>query len=44
MARSDIFHPDFQPLPYWWEAYTPAAGELAPVPRVTLSRSRIFYV
>src|SRR5437016_2794762 len=33
MARSDIFHPDFQPLPYWWEAYAPAAGELADVPR-----------
>src|SRR5215470_17983096 len=33
MPRSDIFHPDFQPLPYWWEAYTPAAGELVPVPR-----------
>jgi glycine/D-amino acid oxidase-like deaminating enzyme len=33
MARGDIFHPDFRPLPYWWEAYTPAAGELVPVPR-----------
>src|SRR4051794_41852464 len=33
MARSDIFHPDFQPLPYWWEAYAPAAGELVDVPR-----------
>jgi glycine/D-amino acid oxidase-like deaminating enzyme len=33
MARSDIFHPDFQPRPYWWEAYTPSAGELADVPR-----------
>jgi glycine/D-amino acid oxidase-like deaminating enzyme len=32
MARADIFHPDFQPLPYWWEAYEPSAGELAPVP------------
>src|SRR5258706_294986 len=33
MARSDIFHPDFQPLPYWWEAYAPSAGELVEVPR-----------
>src|SRR5438067_1818329 len=32
MPRDSIFHPDFQPRPYWWEAYTPAAGELAPVP------------
>src|SRR5437763_496890 len=32
MARSDIFHPDFRPLPYWWEAYEPTAGELAEVP------------
>src|SRR5437763_9382511 len=33
MARGDIFHPDFLPRPYWWEAYTPTSGELAPVPR-----------
>ena len=33
MARDSIFHPDFQPLPYWWEAYMPAAGELAEVPK-----------
>src|SRR5438046_4223129 len=33
MPRSDIFHPDFQPLPYWWEAYAPAAGALVDVPR-----------
>src|SRR5712672_1237448 len=33
MMRSDIFHPDFQPLPYWWEAYTPAVGELVDVPK-----------
>src|SRR5438067_2673335 len=33
MARSDIFHPEFQPLPYWWEAYAPAAGELRDVPK-----------
>ena len=29
----DIFHRDFTPTPYWWQAYTPAAGELADVPR-----------
>src|SRR6478752_6906186 len=33
MPRSDIFHPEFQPLPYWWEAYAPAAGELRDVPK-----------
>jgi glycine/D-amino acid oxidase-like deaminating enzyme len=32
MARADIFHPDFQPLPYWWEAYEPSAGEPVDVP------------
>src|ERR1700694_4675514 len=32
MPRSDTFHPDFQPLPYWWEAHAPSAGELADVP------------
>jgi glycine/D-amino acid oxidase-like deaminating enzyme len=31
----DIFHQDFTPTPYWWEAYTPAAGELVDVPRST---------
>src|SRR5271154_882198 len=30
---SDIFHRDFTPIPYWWEAYTPPAGELVDVPR-----------
>ena len=29
----DIFHRDFAPTPYWWEAYRPAAGELVEVPR-----------
>src|SRR5260370_42328032 len=33
MPRSDIFHPDFEPRPYWWEAYTPTAGELVEVPK-----------
>ena len=30
----DIFHKDFTPTPYWWEAYRPTAGDLADVPRV----------
>jgi glycine/D-amino acid oxidase-like deaminating enzyme len=29
----DLFHRDFTPRPYWWEAYRPTAGELADVPR-----------
>ena len=29
----DIFHRDFTPTPYWWEAYRPVAGELVDVPR-----------
>jgi glycine/D-amino acid oxidase-like deaminating enzyme len=29
----DIFHRDFKPSPYWWEAYTPTAGELIDIPR-----------
>jgi glycine/D-amino acid oxidase-like deaminating enzyme len=29
----DIFHRDFTPTPYWWEAYTPTAGELTDLPR-----------
>ena len=29
----DIFHKDFTPSPYWWDAYTPSAGELTDVPR-----------
>src|SRR5579872_1099293 len=33
MRRRDIFHPDFVPEPYWWQAYRPAAGELAEVPK-----------
>ena len=31
----DIFHRDFTPTPYWWEAHRPEAGELADVPRET---------
>lgn len=33
MLNPDILHRDFVPEPYWWEAYRPAAGELAEVPR-----------
>ena len=33
MARAGIFHPDFVPEPYWWEAYRPEVGELVDVPR-----------
>jgi glycine/D-amino acid oxidase-like deaminating enzyme len=28
----DIFHREFTPTPYWWEAFTPTAEELADVP------------
>src|SRR5215470_272634 len=33
MRNNDILHKDFQPMPYWWEAYQPTAGDLLPVPR-----------
>jgi glycine/D-amino acid oxidase-like deaminating enzyme len=33
MRNAEIFHPDFLPAPYWWDAYTPVAGELVEVPR-----------
>ena len=33
MLNPDILHRDFRPEPYWWEAYRPAAGELAEVPK-----------
>jgi glycine/D-amino acid oxidase-like deaminating enzyme len=32
MRNRDILHEDFKPLPYWWEAYRPAAGDLVDVP------------
>ncbi len=32
MPSADIFHPDFAPVPYWWEAYRPTSGELVEVP------------
>src|SRR5882724_5952328 len=33
MIGPDIFHRDFTPTPFWWEAYAPSAGELRDVPR-----------
>ena len=33
MARIDILHKDFKAAPYWWEAYKPAPGPLADIPR-----------
>ena len=35
-----IFHPDYKPEPYWWEAYKPVAGELVDLP----ARSRVAIV
>jgi glycine/D-amino acid oxidase-like deaminating enzyme len=32
MTVRDLFHADFTPTPYWWEAYRPSADELADVP------------
>ena len=29
----DIFHRDFTPTPYWWEAYAPEAGDLVDLPQ-----------
>ena len=31
MART-IFHPDFTPSPYWWEAWTPNSDGSADLP------------
>jgi glycine/D-amino acid oxidase-like deaminating enzyme len=33
VARSDVFHHNFKPLSYWWEAYRPNAENPLPVPR-----------
>src|SRR5437899_1753500 len=33
MIGPDIFHTDFTPTPFWWEAYRPSVGELVEVPR-----------
>ncbi|HUA76816.1 MAG TPA: FAD-dependent oxidoreductase [Acetobacteraceae bacterium] len=32
-TRGGIYHPDFKPLPYWWEAWKPEAEEPQPLPR-----------
>ncbi|HUF45260.1 MAG TPA: FAD-dependent monooxygenase, partial [Aestuariivirgaceae bacterium] len=32
-SSSGLFHSDFQPRPYWWQAYEPVAGEPAELPR-----------
>ena len=32
MQRGEVFHSDFKPLPYWWEAYQPTTGDLSDVP------------
>jgi glycine/D-amino acid oxidase-like deaminating enzyme len=33
--RHRVFHPDFKPLPYWWEAWRPADEQPAEVPGKT---------
>src|SRR5256886_11620918 len=33
MDGPDIFHRDFPPTPFWWEAYRPSCSELTDVPR-----------
>jgi glycine/D-amino acid oxidase-like deaminating enzyme len=33
MPRDPIFHPDFSPRPYWWEAYEPQALNPRDLPR-----------
>lgn len=33
MARSDVFHTDFKPMPYWWEAYQPTAQDPVDLPK-----------
>jgi glycine/D-amino acid oxidase-like deaminating enzyme len=33
MAQSNIFHPDFKAMPYWWEAYKPTADNPVDVPK-----------
>ncbi len=33
MADSGIFHSDFKPAPYWWEAYQPTAQDPVDLPR-----------
>jgi glycine/D-amino acid oxidase-like deaminating enzyme len=33
MPTGAIFHSDYKPEPYWWEAYRPVAGALVDVPK-----------
>ena len=33
MAAGGVFHPEFKPAPYWWEAYRPTADDLVEVPK-----------
>jgi glycine/D-amino acid oxidase-like deaminating enzyme len=33
MLNADMLHRDFNPAPYWWEAYRPQALDLVEVPR-----------
>ncbi|MDA8051377.1 MAG: FAD-dependent oxidoreductase [Rhodospirillales bacterium] len=35
MTSRALFHPDFQPLPYWWEAWRPEPGQVEDLPRRT---------
>jgi len=32
MKANGLFHPDFRPMPYWWEAYRPGADDRVDVP------------
>src|SRR5260221_14276875 len=34
-ALGGVFHPDFKPLPYWWEAWSPRREKLADLPAAT---------
>lgn len=34
-AKGGVFHPDFKPLPYWWEAWAPRRETLADLPAST---------
>ena len=40
MPRSEVFHRDFTPTPYWWKAYQPTAQDPLDVP----SRARVAIV
>jgi glycine/D-amino acid oxidase-like deaminating enzyme len=33
VKHGDIFHPDFQTSPFWWEAYKPSVGDPVAVPK-----------